>query len=93
MSAANKIRSLQRKVTALWAKYKQYEDRLEVLDGIHHVTSTSFWSYATGSGNAERERTSLRGKMSDVMSDISSCENEIRSIREGAGSGVWHSEV
>jgi hypothetical protein len=93
MSTANKIRSLEKGVTVLWGKYKQYEDRLEALDATQYLNSRSFWSYATGSGNVEREKTNLRGKMSDVMSDITSCENEIRSIREGAASGIWHSEV
>lgn len=93
MSTSNKIRSLQKKKTALWAKYKQYEDRLEALDARYHANTTYFWSYATGSDSLGKEGAGLRSKMSDVMSDISRCENEIKSIREGAGSDAWHSEV
>ncbi|KAI5848465.1 hypothetical protein DFP73DRAFT_620875 [Morchella snyderi] len=88
---ANKLRSLQRKIDALWAKYNEYEDSLEALET--DLGTRSFWSYKTGRSNVEKEKAKCRGKMGDVMSEIDSYEDEMKSIRERASGDIWHSAV
>lgn len=71
---------MQKKITALQAEHKKYEDRLEALD-------------ATAAGvdkkNVEREKAYLRERIISTNNCIMSCEHEIICVREAVARSVW----
>lgn len=81
MSPSSRIRNIQKKITALEAKYKDYEDRFEALGA------------STASGGRSRssrdQAIGLKEKMNIVKNEITGCEHEIMRIREGVARSVW----